>query len=189
MFAVRSFISFIAFIIFGLSFTSYTPHVEASTYATEREILEMAFQGAEIEKRGVKITSEMRKEIKALMKGRLFRLFRRRVYFYVAKRGGETLGYATVAAEIAKKERIIFMVVLEREGVVKSVDILREEKGYEIQNPDWRKQFEGKSLKDPLRLRRDIDSVSGATLSARAVTRGVKKVLAVFKIVRPMLEE
>jgi Na+-transporting NADH:ubiquinone oxidoreductase subunit NqrC len=82
------------------------------------------------------------------------------------------------------------MVVLDGAGAVKSVDLLvfRESQGYQVENPAWRKQFIGKTLKDPLRVKRDIRNISGATMSSRAVTKGVKKVLAVFQVVRTLLE-
>jgi Na+-translocating ferredoxin:NAD+ oxidoreductase RnfG subunit len=164
-----------------------TSHGQVRTYATEFEVLELAFPGADIEEKTIKITPEMRKKIEGLVKGRFFK---RRVSFYIAEKGGETLGYAAVTNEIGKTKNITFMVVLDNSGGVKSVDILvfRESQGYEIDNPRWREQFVGKTLKDPLRLKRDIRNISGATMSSRAVTKGVKKVLAVFQVVRPMLE-
>ncbi len=178
----------LAFIVFVLLLASSTLNASVRTYATEHEILEMSFSGAEIKKKKVNITPEMRIDIEKFIKGKFFK---RRVYFYVAKRGRQTQGYATVMNEIGKTEPITFMVILNREGVVKSVNILvfRETQGYEIENPMWRKQFIGKSLKDPLRLKKNIDNISGATLSSRAVTKGVKKVLAVFNVVKPFLEE
>ncbi len=176
------------FILFGLLLDLPILHAQLRTYATKSEILESAFPGAEIEKRKVKITPEMRKEIETLIKGRFFRI---RFSFYIAKQGGEILGYASVINEIGKTEPITFMVVLDSKAVVKRVDILvfRETQGYEIENKRWRNQFVGKSLKDPLRLKRDIDSISGATLSSRAVTKGVKKILAVFKVVKHLFDE
>lgn len=185
MFIVRF---LLVFIIFGFLLDLNVLHAKVRNYATNSEILESAFPGAEIEKRRVKLTPEMRKEIETLIKRRFFM---RRFSFYVAKRGGETLGYAAEANEIGKTKPITFMVILDKKGVVKRIDILvfRETQGYEIKNPRWRKQFVGKSLRDPFRLKRDIDNISGATLSSRAVTKGVKKVLAVFKVVRQILEE
>lgn len=172
---------------FTLSTAIGLTHAGVRTYASKDEILEVAFPGAEIWERTVEITPEVHKEIETLIKGRFFK---KRVSFYIAGKGGERLGYAAVANEVGKTRNITFMVVLDREGAVKSVDIMafRESQGYEIENPRWRRQFKGKTIKDPLRLKRDISSISGATMSARAVTKGVKRVLAVFQAVRPMLE-
>jgi Na+-translocating ferredoxin:NAD+ oxidoreductase RnfG subunit len=173
--------------LFTLSMAIDTSHGGVRTYATEEEVLNMAFPGADIEERTVKITPEIRKTIEDLIKGRFFK---KRVSFYIARKGGEPLGYATVTNEKGRKRNITFMVVLDSSGIVKSVDLLvfRESQGYEIENPRWREQFIGKTLKDPLMVKRDIRNISGATMSSRAVTKGVKKVLAVFQMVRPLLE-
>ncbi|MEE9615164.1 MAG: FMN-binding protein [Thermodesulfobacteriota bacterium] len=157
-------------------------------YATEQEVLERAFPGAEIEKKRLKISPGERERIEELIKGKYFK---KSISFHIARKEGRTLGYATVPNEVGKTRRITFMVVMDRDGKVKSVDILvfRESHGYEIENPRWRKQFEGKTIEDPIRPRRDIKNISGATLSVRAVTRGVKKALAAFEVLRPRLEE
>jgi Na+-transporting NADH:ubiquinone oxidoreductase subunit NqrC len=58
----------------------------------------------------------------------------------------------------------------------------RESYGYEIRNVEWRAQFAGKTSAAPLKLENDIQNVSGATLSCRHVTDGVKRVLATYDI-------
>jgi Na+-transporting NADH:ubiquinone oxidoreductase subunit NqrC len=60
------------------------------------------------------------------------------------------------------------------------VEILeyRETYGGEVRRPDWRKQFKGKQLGEPFKLGNDIMNLSGATLSSRSVTDGVKRLLA-----------
>ena len=58
----------------------------------------------------------------------------------------------------------------------------RETYGSEVRNPLWRKQFVGKTLKDPFVLDKDIVNISGATLSSRHITDGVKKLLAFYKV-------
>jgi Na+-translocating ferredoxin:NAD+ oxidoreductase RnfG subunit len=184
MFALRVSLALVIAFFFAQAGTSYGV---VRTYATVEETLEMAFPGAEFEKKTVKLTPEERKEIEALTKRRFFK---RRVDFYIARKAGQTLGYATVMNEIGKTRYITFMVVLDPGGAVKSIHLLvfRESQGYEIDNPRWRRQFEGKTINDPLRLKRDIRNISGATLSVRAVTKGVKNVLAVFQVVRPSFE-
>ena len=52
-----------------------------------------------------------------------------------------------------------------------------ESYGYEVREAQWRAQFVGKSASSPLELNNDITNISGATLSSRHVTEGVKRVL------------
>lgn len=82
---------------------------------------------------------------------------------------------------IGKHEFITFAVGVGADGEVLGVEILeyKESYGGEIRRPQWRKQFNGKKLSDPLKLDNDIANISGATLSSRSVTDGVKRILAI----------
>ena len=56
----------------------------------------------------------------------------------------------------------------------------RETYGGEVQEESWRRQFDGKSLAtDQFRLGKDVHGIAGATLSARNITDGVRKLLLV----------
>jgi Na+-transporting NADH:ubiquinone oxidoreductase subunit NqrC len=59
----------------------------------------------------------------------------------------------------------------------------RETYGYEIRNEKWRAQFVGKSANSTLKLDHDIKNISGATLSCRHITDGVKRLLAFYEVV------
>ena len=103
---------------------------------------------------------------------------------FVAKRGDEVLGYAVVCEEIGKHRPITFITAVTPEGKIKDVAVMmyREAYGGEVRYPGFTKQFKGKDLDDPIAARRDIRNVSGATLSARAMARGVRKALAVIQL-------
>jgi len=62
---------------------------------------------------------------------------------------------------------------------VKDVVVLtyRESRGGEVRRSRFLRQYRGKSAKSPVRLNRDVIGIAGATLSAQAVNRGVKKAL------------
>jgi electron transport complex protein RnfG len=47
--------------------------------------------------------------------------------------------------------------------------------GSRIENDDFRQQFAGKSTQDPIAIGSDIDNISGATISARAVAEAVRE--------------
>ena len=85
---------------------------------------------------------------------------------------------------VGKHEFITYAVGIDANGKVVGVEIVdyRESYGYEVRNAEWRAQFIGKSSADPLQLTRDIRNVSGATLSCKHVTDGIKRVLATYVI-------
>ena len=98
---------------------------------------------------------------------------------------GEIEGYFFVDNVIGKHEYITYAVGLSSEGKVLGVEILnyRESVGGEVQDPEWRKQFLNKSSKSPLAIEEDIQNISGATLSCRHVTEGVRRLLVTFEVV------
>ena len=100
--------------------------------------------------------------------------------FHRASRTGEDLGWAVVTEEKGRFKPITFLVHVEPDGRVKMVLVMvyRESRGDGVKRPRFLKQFRKKDVEAPLRLNRDIKMVSGATLSSRAITAGVKRVLA-----------
>ena len=94
-------------------------------------------------------------------------------------------GWFIVDRVIGKHEFITYAVALTRDGAVRSVEILdyRETYGGEVRNPAWRQQFVGKRFGAPLELGKDIKNISGATLSSRHVTDGVRRLVATWEVV------
>ena len=97
--------------------------------------------------------------------------------FYVGETKGKRDGFAIVLDEMGKYQPITFLVGLDAAGNVKMVEILkyREPVGGEIRDSRFRKQYLGKGESDSITLGRDIKNISGATISCRAISRGVKK--------------
>lgn len=94
----------------------------------------------------------------------------------------EGRGFFVIDQVVGKHEMITYAVGLNSDGSVKQVEILeyRETYGYEIRDPAWRKQFVGKTAAAPVKLNKDITNITGATLSCKHVTDGVRRVLAVY---------
>lgn len=93
-------------------------------------------------------------------------------------------GYFFVDAVIGKHDLITYAVSVSNEGVVREVEILeyRETYGGEIRNAKWRAQFIGRKHGDPVRIGRDIQNISGATLSSTHVTDGIRRLLAIHAL-------
>jgi len=58
-----------------------------------------------------------------------------------------------------------------------------ESYGGQVRDESWRQQFVGKTSSSPLALNKDIKNISGATLSSRHVTDGVKRILQFHDLV------
>lgn len=103
---------------------------------------------------------------------------------WMVRADGKSLGWFIVDEVIGKHELITYAVALNADGSVRQIEVLeyRETYGYEIHNPNWRRQFVGKRQGDTLKLEQDIRNITGATLSCRHITEGVKRVLATHQV-------
>ncbi len=104
--------------------------------------------------------------------------------FFIARSDGHVDGYALIDHEIGKTEPITFLTAITQDGKVKEVEILvyREPIGSEVHEEKYLKQYKGKKISDPVRVGQDIANISGATMSARAVSNGVKRALLIWDV-------
>jgi Na+-transporting NADH:ubiquinone oxidoreductase subunit NqrC len=95
-----------------------------------------------------------------------------------------TGGWFLVDQVIGKHEFITFALGVDAGGAVKGIEILeyRESYGGEVNGAAWRAQFVGKRADAPLKLGADIRNISGATLSSKHITDGVKRLLATHAV-------
>lgn len=105
---------------------------------------------------------------------------------WAAQSGGGLLGHVVVDRVIGKHEFITYAVGVSTDGVVQGVEILsyKESYGGEVRNARWRRQFAGRRRDPPPRFTVDIKNITGATLSCRHVTEGVRRVLALSESFR-----
>jgi electron transport complex protein RnfG len=96
---------------------------------------------------------------------------------FVATTEGKIDGYAVIDEENGLHQPITFATKLSPQGAVERVEIMvyREPRGDEVRDPRFRKQFEGRTARDEMRISRDIDAVSGATISSASLAVGVRR--------------
>jgi Na+-translocating ferredoxin:NAD+ oxidoreductase RnfG subunit len=96
---------------------------------------------------------------------------------FVATTQGKIDGYAVIDEEKGLHEPITFATKLSPQRAVERVEIMvyREPRGDEVRDPRFRKQFEGRTARDDLRIGHEIDAVSGATISSAALAVGVRR--------------
>jgi len=94
-------------------------------------------------------------------------------------------GWFIVDEVVGKHEMITYALGINPDGSIKQVEILeyRESYGFEVANPSWRQQFVGKKVNAPLKLNQDIENISGATLSSKHLTDGVKRLMVMHDLV------
>ncbi|WP_369026919.1 FMN-binding protein [Qipengyuania sp. RANM35] len=104
-----------------------------------------------------------------------------------AMAGSRHLGWVLVDEVIGKHEYITYATAISPDGKVLGMEILsyRESKGGQVRNQKWRALFKGKTVEDQFKLNKDIPNISGATLSCRNLTDGVKRLLAIHEVALP----
>lgn len=154
-------------------------------YLTLEEAPKAVFPEADsFERRDVQVDQAFRRRVQELM-GRVRPSIWEPFYIaFVARKADRVLGYAVICEEIGKHRPITFIVAVTPEGAVRDVAIMmyREPVGDEVRYKAFRRQFSGKTLGDPIQPREDIRNITGATLSVHALSRGVRKALAVVKL-------
>lgn len=155
--------------------------VNAKVFYSKEEALEIAFPNAQrIETRNFFLTQEQVEQVQTLAKTRIDSKL---ATFHVGHTAETILGYAFIETHIVRTFPETFLIVLSPEGSLQKLLVLAFYEPPEYQPPDrWLKQFDQKTLSSSLRLRQDIHGIMGSTLTAQAVTSGVRKVMALFQI-------
>ncbi len=113
--------------------------------------------------------------------------FDERKFFLIRFMSGKSVdGECFIVNEIGKEMPITFVVCLDGgEMRVRFIDVLayRETRGGEIRSRLFLKQFFGKSEEDKLMVGDDIRNIRGATLSAWATSRAVRKAFALRRYI------
>jgi len=155
----------------------------ATTYLTAGQAQKICFTNAtDFVSADLKLTREQMKSIEK-NSGVRVRLEAQKIWR--AQEGNRFLGWFIEDEVLGKHEFIHWALALNPDGTVKQIEILdyHETYGYEVRNEKWRAQFAGKSSKSKLKLDDDIKNISGATLSCRHITDGVKRLLALYDLV------
>jgi Na+-translocating ferredoxin:NAD+ oxidoreductase RnfG subunit len=153
------------------------PSAFAVQYLTVEQAQQAVFPGRSLTSMPVKLTAEQRKSIEQMSRVRVLR--NEQQVWRVS--GG---GWFIVDEVVGKHEFITYAIGLNGDGSVKQIEVMdyRETYGYEIRNEKWRAQFAGKTSRSTLKLDDDIKNISGATLSCRHITDGVKRLLALHEV-------
>jgi Na+-translocating ferredoxin:NAD+ oxidoreductase RnfG subunit len=104
---------------------------------------------------------------------------------YMGARAGAPVGVAYFDTHVVRTLAETILVLVDPEGKVMRVEILSfEEPPDYLPREKWLDQFDGVVLSDELSLKRGIRAIAGATLSSRAVTDAVRRVLAIDRELR-----
>lgn len=146
----------------------------ANVYFSAEQAQQAIFPGATFKKINFALTAEQRDTLRT--RTGVYEPFKEDGVWAVD--GG---GFFVIDQVVGKHEMITYAVGINGDGSITQIEILeyRETYGYEIRNATWRQQFIGKTSASPVKLNQDIVNLTGATLSSKHVTDGVRRILAV----------
>ncbi|MCC6849161.1 MAG: FMN-binding protein [Deltaproteobacteria bacterium] len=153
----------------------------AAVFLAKDEALALAFPGADrVEERVVILTdaqkAEIEKRARAPLESQLWTI-------HVGWKDGVVQGYAVIDSHIVRTLPETFMVVVDPDGKLRRVDVLAFHEPPEyLPTQRWIGQFAGHALDEDLKLGAGIQGITGATLSAQAMTAGVRRALALVAV-------
>lgn len=100
---------------------------------------------------------------------------------FIGTANGQIVGYAIQDTVRGKWGPIYYLLSLSPKGEVLDTVVLeyREKRGRPIAKRRFLKQFRGKTVNDKVKLKKDIRGISGASISSRGMTNGIRKVIHV----------
>lgn len=149
----------------------------AEVFMTEEEAVRIMLPKSQrVRKELIRLTPLKKGEIEALIG---WKFPEEEFEIYIGETQDRIDGYAMTHNTIGKHRHMTYMVGIDPKGRVSNVELLvfREAKGSEVGRKRFNVQYEGKTLLDPIRINKDIINISGATMSVRSISAGVKRVL------------
>ena len=161
----------------GLAMVNTPIIAQAKIYVSAEQAQKILFPNKQLTKAPIIITDDLQERMRAASSIRYpFRGDR----IWKAADGS----WLIIDEVVGKHEMITYAVGIAPNGSILGIEILEyvESYGYEVAEVQWRKQFAGKTAKDPVKLNQDIQNIGGATLSCKHLTDGVKRVLVLYDL-------
>ncbi len=152
---------------------------QPGTYKTRQVFLKENFSGHPPAIKAIWLRGDLKKQVNAILGHPYGKL---RVKYWLSGQHS-----AWVLDEVGKEKPITAGIIIDK-GKISKVEILvfRESRGWEIKYPFFLKQFFNARLRKNNQLDKNIDGITGATLSVRAVNKLSRIALLLHKQVTQM---
>jgi len=153
----------------------------AKVMYSKQGALKLAFPGAdEVKQRHYFLTDDQLQRVQQIAGQKVESKL---VTVYEGHNSGRVVGYALIDTHIVRTLPATFMTVLNPSGEILAVHILAFHEPLEyLPPPRWLAQFRKRRLAGKLQVERGIAGIAGSTLSAHAVTKGTRMVLALYQV-------
>jgi hypothetical protein len=134
----------------------------------------------------VKVTKEQFKlsptQVKAIQKSAKAKLESPLIRLYRAKKGSSVEGYGVILVQTVRTKKAALLYIIDTQEQIKAIEIVAFMEPSEYKpKKSWVEVFEGKTLHDNLFAGKGIPTISGATLSAKAISDASRLALAIVQ--------
>lgn len=158
--------------------------LRAQGISTKDAAFKMYFADAAIERKTIFLTDE---QVKVIQGDSKVKVESKLIPYYVARRHGTILGYAIIETRIMRTMPASFMIVFKPDRIIRAVELLAFAEPDDYKPSErWLAQFKDRATTSGLWFKRDIQNISGATISAQAISDAVRRLAATFKHAIPM---
>ena len=129
-------------------------------------------------------------ELKSNIQNRVKQTFYRdNLYYWEITNQDSTLAYAFLDNVIGKSMPITFVVIINPKGEIMASHVVkyREAYGGEIGNMKWLSQFNKLTDSSKYIIGKNIDGISGATISVNSLSKGIQKIAILFPQIKEKL--
>jgi len=133
------------------------------------------------------LDKQIKKEVENQVKQKFYR---DKLYYWTISQGDTTIAYAFLDNVIGKSMPITFMVILNIDGDIINANVIkyREAYGSEVGNKGWLQQFINLNNNSVYNIGKEIDGISGATISVKSMSKGIHKIATLYPLIRNQLK-
>lgn len=112
------------------------------------------------------------------------KFFRNQIHYWKIYNNQKLTNIAFLDNVYGKALPITFLVILDLDGKVIHTSIIkyREQYGGGVANENWLIQFLGFDSNSNFTIGKEVQGLSGATISANSISRGIKKITLLFRL-------
>jgi len=135
-------------------------------------------------------TFKLDTKLKALVQNKVKqRFYRDELYYWTISNNDTTIAYALLDNVLGKSMPITFLVIMGIDGRIINLDVIkyREAYGGEVDNKNWLAQFTNSTDTSQFTVGKNIDGISGATISVNSLSKGIQKIAVLFPLIKDRL--
>jgi Na+-translocating ferredoxin:NAD+ oxidoreductase RnfG subunit len=151
--------------------------------ACEEYLFNLFPENKEIRMHILKLDKQMKKEVENQVKQKFYR---NKLYYWTISQDDTSIAYAILDNVIGKSMPITFMVILNIDGDIIDANVIkyREAYGSEVGNKVWLQQFFNLNNNSNYKIGKDIDGISGATISVKSMSKGIQKISILYPLIK-----